>query len=71
MSRQSESEGSSDGAVEGEAGERGTAEDCAVSVEGIRNLVSGGYVRRAYIVCNRLGIGGNNIGKQVANQKYI
>ena len=55
MSRQSESEGSSDGAVEGKAGERGTAEDCAVSVEGIRNLVSGGYVRRAYVVCNRLG----------------
>jgi hypothetical protein len=69
MSRQSESEGSSNGAVEGEAGERGAAEDCAVSVEGIRNLVSGGYVRRAYVVCNRLGIGGNNIGKQVANQK--
>jgi hypothetical protein len=58
MSRQSESEGSSDGAVEGEAGERGTAEDCAVSVEGIRNLVSASYVRRAYVVCNRLGVGG-------------
>lgn len=57
ISRHKESEGSSDCAVEGEAGERGTAEDCAMSVEGIRNLVSGGYVRRAYVVCNRLGMG--------------
>jgi len=54
MSRQSESEGSSDGAVEGEAGERGTAEDCAVSVEGIRNLVSGFCVRYVVVVGNRI-----------------
>jgi hypothetical protein len=41
MSCQSESEGSSEGAAEGEAGEGGACEECSVSVEGIRNLVSG------------------------------
>lgn len=41
MSCQRESEGSSDGAGEGEAGERGACEECVGSVEGMRNLVSG------------------------------
>ena len=41
MSRHSESEGSSDGASEGEAGKRGAGEQLVVSVEGMGNLVSG------------------------------
>jgi hypothetical protein len=41
MSRQSESEGSSDGTGERDSCEGGTCEEDAVSVEGIRNLVSG------------------------------
>ena len=45
MSCQSESEGSSDGAGEWESCEGGTGEELAVSVEGIRNLVSGFCVR--------------------------
>lgn len=50
MSCQSESEGSSDGAGEGEAGEGGAAEECSVPVEGIRNLVSGRVVRFVFVV---------------------
>jgi len=50
MSCQSESEGSSDGAGEGESCERGACEELAVSVEGIRNLVSGFCVRRYVVV---------------------
>lgn len=41
MPCQTESEGSSDGAGEGEAGEGGAAEELSVSVEGITNLISG------------------------------
>ena len=41
MSCQRESEGSPDGASEGEAGEGCTGEVCSVSVEGMRNLISG------------------------------
>jgi hypothetical protein len=50
MSCQSESEGSSDGTGEGDSCEGGTSEEDAVSVEGIRNLVSGSVVRRVYVV---------------------
>ena len=50
MSCQSESEGSSDGTGEGESCEGCTGEEDAVSVEGIRNLVSGFCVRRYVVV---------------------
>jgi len=49
MSCQSESEGSSDGAGEGEAGKGGAGEELDGS-EGIRNLVSGGFVRLYVVV---------------------
>ena len=48
MSRQSESEGSSDGAGEGEPGEGGACKEL-VGSEGMRNLISGSLVR-LYIV---------------------
>lgn len=54
MSCQSESEGSSDGTREGEPCEGGTGEELAVSVEGIRNLVSGFCVRYVVVVGNRI-----------------
>jgi len=49
MSCQSESEGSSEGAGEGEAGERGAAEEASVSVKGITNLVSGPLSEYVYV----------------------
>jgi hypothetical protein len=49
MSCQSESEGSSDGTGQGEAGERGAAEEASVSVEGITNLVSGPLSECVYV----------------------
>jgi hypothetical protein len=54
MSCQSESEGSSDGAGKRESCEGGTGEELAVSVEGIRNLVSGFCVRYVVVVGNRI-----------------
>jgi hypothetical protein len=53
MSCQSESEGSSDGAREGESCEGSTGEEDAVSVEGIRNLVSGFCVRYVVVAGSR------------------
>ena len=50
MSRQSESEGSSDGTSEGDACEGGAGEELVGSVEGIRNLVSGDFVRLYVVV---------------------
>ena len=41
MSCQCESEGSFEGAGEGEASERGAAEEVSVSMAGITNLISG------------------------------
>ena len=49
MSCQSKSEGSSDGASEGEAGEGGAGEELVVS-GGMRNLVSGCFVRFCVVV---------------------
>jgi hypothetical protein len=50
MSCQSKSEGSSDGASEGEACEGGAGEELVGSVEGMRNLVSWGLVRLCVVV---------------------